>query len=228
MHRASSSKGSSRRCVSLWQMFLRFLQWHTDMVEERDFSEDYMTLCWLKERIVHKQLNELCNVSCTSTQLISIRGIRLHLNLKISCKDRQFNSPTTTKKNLISNMGTTLQKGKFKSTYVHFHGNALHLHPVWKITALRILLESAYETATFKSSREDVAFQGMPYKAISGKWRLAALNHVLVSPPDFHNVASQHFQKNQTPRSTFKHSKVRVWKVTRFWKPDPGPVSAFF
>lgn len=56
----------------------------------------------------------------------------------------------------------------------------------------------------------------------------AALNHVLISPPDCQNVASQHFLKNQTPRSTLKLSKVRVWLFRRFWKPDPGPVSAFF
>jgi len=82
-----------------------------------------------------------------------------------------------------------------KSTYVHFSRNALHLHSVWKITGPRILLETAYEIATFKSSSEGAAFQGMSYESISGKWWLLALNRVLTSPPDFQNVAAQHFLK---------------------------------
>lgn len=162
-----------------------------------------MILCWLKERTVHKQLNELCNISYASAQLLIsvIRGVRLHLNLKISFKGRQFNAPATAKKSLISNVGTTLRLKESKSTYVHFHGNALHLHSVWKITGLRILLETTYETATFKSSREDAAFQGTSYKAISGEWWLLALNCVLISPPDIQHAAAV-FSKNQSPRST--------------------------
>lgn len=115
-------------------MFLSFLWWHTDMFNERHFSQDDKILCQLMEKTISKQLNELCNTSCASAKLITsgFRGIWSHLNPKISCKGRQFNTPA--KQSLIPRVGTTLQMKASKSTYVHFHGNVLHLHSALKIT----------------------------------------------------------------------------------------------
>lgn len=124
------------------------------MLDGTDFNKD-CRIFRLKERAIHKQLNGLCNIAHASAQLIIslIRSIQLHLNLKISCKGRQFNVPATAKKSLISNVGTMVQMKESRSTYVHFHGNALHLHAASEITGLRMPLETAYEPATFKSSR---------------------------------------------------------------------------
>lgn len=183
-------------------MFLRFLWWHTDMFNERDFSQDDKILCQLMERTVPLQLNELCYTFCASAKPIisGFRDIWLHLNLKISCKGRQFNAPAAAKQSLIPHVGTTLQmkESKRRNPKVHMFISMeifLHLHSAWKITGLRILTESSYATATLNSCREDAAFQGMSCKDISGKWRLLALNFVLISPPDFRIVTAQHFLK---------------------------------
>lgn len=199
-------------------MFVRFLWWHTDMFNERDFSQDDKVLCQLMERTVPKKLSELCNTSLASAKLITsgFRGIWSHLNLKISYKGRQFNAPATTKQSLIPHVGATLQTKESKSTYVHFHGNALHLHSAWKITGLRILIKTSYATATLYSCSKDDALQGISCKAISGKRWVLALNLVLISYPNFQIVTAQHFLKirpQEVPQ--FEHSKVRVHTITR-------------
>lgn len=188
------------------------------MFNARDFCQDDKISCQLMERTVPKQLNDLCNTSCASAKLIisRFRGIWSNLNLKSSCKGRQFNRPATAKEILIPHMGTTLHMKESKSTYDHFHGNVLHLHSAWEITGLRILIESSYATATLHSCTEDAAFQGMSCKAISGKWQLLALNLVLISHLDFQNVTAQHFLKirpQEVPQ--LEHSKVRVQIITR-------------
>lgn len=124
-----------------------------------------------------------------------VRVTWLHLNPKISCQGIQFSAPATAEKSLISSMGTTLRMKEPESMYILFHGNVLYFHSAWKIIGLRILLETAYKTATFKSSREDVAFQAMSHGGVSGEWWLLALNLVLISAPDFQNVDAQNFLK---------------------------------
>lgn len=104
--------------------------------------------------------------------------------------------PAMAMKSLISRMGTTLQMKLPESTHILFHGNVFHFHSTWKIIGLRILLETTYKTAIFKSSREDAALQDMSYGGISGERWLLALNLVLISPPDFRNVDAQHFLKS--------------------------------
>lgn len=102
----------------------------------------------------------LCHKPCASAQLTPVMR-SINLCLKIGCKGRQLNASATAKKGSISSVRAALSLKEAQSTYVHFHGNALHLHSALKITGLRNLLETAYEVAIFKTSREDAGFQGM-------------------------------------------------------------------